>query len=106
MLFGKTIDVPRLTAWYGDAGTGYAYSGIRNVPLPWTPALIEVKQAVEPPSGVVFNSVLLIRYGERRQPRSPGASKPANGSLFLPLTDFVGQRAQNARKRGQNCLFW
>jgi alkylated DNA repair dioxygenase AlkB len=32
------------------------------VPLPWTPALLEVKRAVEPPSGVEFNSVLLNRY--------------------------------------------
>ena len=56
------IEVPRLTAWYGDEGTGYIYSGIRNVPLPWTPALIEVKRAIEPLSGVVFNSVLLNRY--------------------------------------------
>ena len=61
-LYGKTIDVPRLTAWYGDEGTTYVYSGIKNVPLPWTPALIEVKQAVEPPSDVVFNSVLVNRY--------------------------------------------
>jgi alkylated DNA repair dioxygenase AlkB len=60
--YGKTIDVPRLTAWYGDEGTGYVYSGIKNVPLPWTPALLEVKRAVEPPSGVVFNSVLVNRY--------------------------------------------
>jgi alkylated DNA repair dioxygenase AlkB len=61
-LYGKTIDVPRLTAWYGDEGTDYIYSGIKNVPLPWTPALREVKRAVEPPAGVVFNSVLLNRY--------------------------------------------
>lgn len=59
---GKKIDVPRLTAWYGDAGTSYVYSGIKNVPLPWTSALIEVKRAVEPPSGVIYNSVLLNRY--------------------------------------------
>jgi alkylated DNA repair dioxygenase AlkB len=59
---GKTVDVPRLTAWCGDADTRYVYSGIENVPLPWTPALLEVKWAVEPPSGVVFNSVLLNRY--------------------------------------------
>ena len=32
------------------------------MPLPWTPALLEVKRAVEPPSGVAFNSVLLNRY--------------------------------------------
>ena len=61
-LYGKTIDVPRLTAWYGDEGTRYIYSGIENVPLPWTPPLLEVKRAVEPPCGVVFNSVLLNRY--------------------------------------------
>jgi alkylated DNA repair dioxygenase AlkB len=60
--FGKTVDVPRLTAWYGDEGTRYIYSGIENVPLSWTPPLLEVKRAVEPPSGVVFNSVLLNRY--------------------------------------------
>jgi alkylated DNA repair dioxygenase AlkB len=60
--FGRTVDVPRLTAWYGDEGTRYVYSGIENIPLPWTPALLEVKRAVEPPSGVVFNGVLLNRY--------------------------------------------
>jgi alkylated DNA repair dioxygenase AlkB len=60
--YGKSIDVPRLTAWYGDEGTSYIYSGIKNVPLPWTPALLEVKRAVEPPCGVVFNSVLVNRY--------------------------------------------
>ena len=61
-LYGKSVDVPRLTAWYGDEGTTYVYSEIRNVPLPWTAALLEVKRAVEPPSGIVFNSVLLNRY--------------------------------------------
>ena len=61
-LYGKTIQVPRLTAWYGDEGTSYIYSGIKNVPLPWTPVLREIKRAVEPPAGVVFNSVLLNRY--------------------------------------------
>ncbi len=61
-LYGKAIDFPRLTAWYGEEGTSYIYSGIKNVPLPWTPAILEVKRAVEPPSDVAFNSVLLNRY--------------------------------------------
>jgi alkylated DNA repair dioxygenase AlkB len=61
-LYGRSVDVPRLTAWYGDEGTGYTYSGIMNHPQPWTPALLEVKRAVEPPAGVTFNSVLLNRY--------------------------------------------
>ena len=61
-IYGKEIAFPRLTAWYGDEGTSYVYSGIKNVPLPWTPAILEVKRAVEPPADVVFNSVLLNRY--------------------------------------------
>jgi alkylated DNA repair dioxygenase AlkB len=61
-LYGKTIRMPRLTAWYGDDGTGYIYSGIKNSPHSWTAPLIEVKLAVEPPSGVIFNSVLLNCY--------------------------------------------
>jgi alkylated DNA repair dioxygenase AlkB len=61
-LYGKSIAMPRLTAWYGDAGTSYTYSGLANAPLPWTPALLEVRQAVEAACGVAFNSVLLNRY--------------------------------------------
>ena len=61
-LYGKSVYFPRLTAWYGDPRASYFYSGIRNVPLPWTPAIWEVKRAVEPAAGVEFNSVLLNRY--------------------------------------------
>lgn len=61
-MYGKAIPVPRLTAWHGDEGTGYKYSGIENLPQPWTAALREVKQAIEPLSGVTFNSVLANRY--------------------------------------------
>jgi alkylated DNA repair dioxygenase AlkB len=62
MMFGERKPLPRLTAWYGDPGARYIYSGIVNVPLPWTAAIAEVKNAVEAPSGVVFNGVLLNRY--------------------------------------------
>ncbi len=61
-LYGRTMSQPRLTAWYGDEGTTYTYSGITNIPKQWTPAILEVKRAVEPACGVVFNSVLLNRY--------------------------------------------
>jgi alkylated DNA repair dioxygenase AlkB len=61
-IYGKQVPLPRLTAWYGDPGARYVYSGIDNVPLPWTAPLLEVKHAVEPPSGVAFNGVLLNRY--------------------------------------------
>jgi alkylated DNA repair dioxygenase AlkB len=61
-IFGKQILLPRLTAWYGDPGKLYSYSGIQNHPQPWTDILLEIKRAVEVPAKVVFNSVLLNYY--------------------------------------------
>lgn len=59
---GKTIDIPRLTAWCGDPGKVYTYSGIRLRASPWTPALAEIKERVEKLGTERFNSVLLNRY--------------------------------------------
>ncbi|RAR49476.1 DNA-N1-methyladenine dioxygenase [Paraburkholderia unamae] len=59
---GGWVDQPRLTAWQGDPGAVYIYSGIRNVPQPWTPAVAELRDAVSTLCGVRFNSVLLNRY--------------------------------------------
>jgi alkylated DNA repair dioxygenase AlkB len=65
-LYGKPIDLPRLTAWYGDKGKGYTYSGITLQPDPWTPTLLAIKREIEAISAVTFNSVLLNQYrGER-----------------------------------------
>jgi alkylated DNA repair dioxygenase AlkB len=61
-LFGRAVPLPRLTAWHGDPDAAYSYSGIANAPAPWTPALLDVKRAVEPVCGVAFNGVLLNRY--------------------------------------------
>jgi alkylated DNA repair dioxygenase AlkB len=61
-LYGKTIAVPRLTAWYGDTGNSYTYSGIAQQPLPWTATLLTIKTQVEAAAGVPFNSVLLNQY--------------------------------------------
>jgi alkylated DNA repair dioxygenase AlkB len=63
---GKAVPLPRLTAWYGDAGKSYSYSGITVNPLPWTPPLLSIKERIETVSNVQFNSVLLNFYrGER-----------------------------------------
>jgi alkylated DNA repair dioxygenase AlkB len=61
-IYGKPTPLPRLTAWYGEPGTRYVYSGIVNDPLPWTAALAEIKEVVDAVSGVAFNGVLLNRY--------------------------------------------
>jgi alkylated DNA repair dioxygenase AlkB len=61
-LYGREMPFPRLTAWYGDEGTTYTYSGLKNIPASWTAPILEVKRAIEPACGVTFNSVLLNRY--------------------------------------------
>jgi len=61
-LAGKDISIPRLTAWYGDAGKSYTYSGMTFQPHSWTPSLLEIKRRVEEAAGIQFNSVLLNLY--------------------------------------------
>jgi alkylated DNA repair dioxygenase AlkB len=61
-IFGKRIPLPRLQAWYGDAGKSYTYSGIEQHPRAWTPALSSVKARIEQAAKVTFNSVLLNLY--------------------------------------------
>ena len=59
-IMGRQVALPRLTAWYGDAG--YRYSGIDNPPRTWLPLLLELKQAAETIAGSAFNSVLANLY--------------------------------------------
>ncbi|MDY3306755.1 alpha-ketoglutarate-dependent dioxygenase AlkB [Psychrobacter sanguinis] len=54
--------IPRLTAWYGDEGKLYKYSGILQHPYPWNKALLYIKEQVEAVAGTEFNSVLLNWY--------------------------------------------
>lgn len=65
-IYGKEIAEPRLTAWYGDADKSYTYSGITRHPLPWTPALLQIKERIEVVAQTCFNSVLLNRYRDGR----------------------------------------
>ena len=46
-LYGRELPQPRLTAWHGDPGAPYTYSGLRWEPRPWTPALQRLRRAVE-----------------------------------------------------------
>lgn len=61
-VWGRLVLQPRLTAWYGDAGANYAYSGIQLRPHPWTPLLLDIKTRIEDAVGATFNSVLLNYY--------------------------------------------
>ena len=63
MRFGRReVPQPRLTAWYGDNGKTYVYSGITNHPRPWTALLLALKAKAEGFAESAFNSVLLNYY--------------------------------------------
>ena len=61
-LWGKAHLQPRLSAWYGDEGRGYSYSGVVLQPLPWTGTLLRIKADIEQATQCRFNSVLLNLY--------------------------------------------
>jgi alkylated DNA repair dioxygenase AlkB len=105
-LYGRNVNFPRLTAWYGDEGTSYVYSGIKNLPLPWTPAILEVKRAVEPPSGVAFNSVLLNRYRSGKDSVSWHAdNEPEFGAQpVIASVSFGGARTFQLKHKKRNDL--
>ncbi|MGF1694424.1 alpha-ketoglutarate-dependent dioxygenase AlkB [Vibrio lamellibrachiae] len=65
-LFGKTMPIPRLQAWYGDAS--YRYSNLTMEPDPWLPILLDLKSQCEnvtngeQVANARFNSVLANLY--------------------------------------------
>ena len=61
-VFNRIHLVPRLTAFYGDAGVGYTYAGFRHQAKAWSACLLELKKLAEQAAGVNFNSVLLNHY--------------------------------------------
>ena len=61
-IFGKVVMQPRLTAFYGDAGKPYRYSGIEMIPIEWNGVLLAIKNRVEKMAGTVFSSALLNYY--------------------------------------------
>jgi alkylated DNA repair dioxygenase AlkB len=61
-IYGRDLPFPRLTAWYGEPGAVYTYSGVANRPLPWIPALAGLRARLQQVIASPFNSVLLNLY--------------------------------------------
>lgn len=63
-MFGKVTPIPRLTAWFGDSGKSYTYSGILNKPHDWMliPELNAMREKLDEICATSFNSVLLNLY--------------------------------------------
>ena len=61
-VYGRSLPQPRLSAWVGDPGKAYTYSGITMQPSGWTDTLLDLKASLDAIAGVTFNSVLLNLY--------------------------------------------
>ncbi len=61
-MYGRIVNFPRLTAWYGENDKKYSFSGITLDPLPWTKSILAIKNSIESKFGHTFNSVLLNLY--------------------------------------------
>jgi alkylated DNA repair dioxygenase AlkB len=65
-LFGRQLDSPRLSAWIGDPGTAYRYSGATFEPQPWPMPLQALRERVAAAAGAPLNSVLANLYRDGR----------------------------------------
>ncbi len=61
-MFGKILNQPRLTAFYGEENKPYAYSGLKLTPNPWTEDLLFIKSRITKTAQINFSSVLLNYY--------------------------------------------
>lgn len=61
-MYGRDIDIPRLSAWYGEPEIAYSYSGIRSVATSWSRTLMLIKSEIENVAAISINSVLANLY--------------------------------------------
>jgi len=61
-IFGREHLSPRLSAWHGDAGVEYRYSGGNHIARPWTAELGMLRDRLFSALGVRFNFVLANFY--------------------------------------------
>ena len=94
-LFGKAILQPRLTAWHGDPGASYTYSGLSLAPSPWTPALAALRARVEAAAGCSFNSVLVNHYRDG----DDSMGKHADDEPELGENPVIASLSLGARRR-------
>ena len=104
-IYGKRHRVPRLSALYGASNVQYTYSGIAHTALPWTSALLEIKNDLEQATQAKFNSVLANLYRNGRDSNGWHAddepelgSRPIIASVSLGATrDFQFKHRQLAQ---------
>ena len=92
-IFGKWVKQPRLSAWYGDDGKQYSYSGITLEAKQWIEPLLKIKNKIQSITNSEFNSGLLNYYrdgedsmGWHRDNEKELGLQPVIGSISLGAT--------------------
>ncbi|HEY6529136.1 MAG TPA: alpha-ketoglutarate-dependent dioxygenase AlkB [Cellvibrionaceae bacterium] len=100
-VYGKKYTQPRLTAWYGDAGMVYRYSGRTFYPLQWTALLLGIKQTVQALCATQFNSALLNYYRDNndRIALHSDNEKELGAQPVIASLSFGAQRTLIFKKR-------
>jgi alkylated DNA repair dioxygenase AlkB len=62
IVFGKVQKTDRKTAFYGDKGTSYRYSGVDHESLPWLDKLSELRDRIQRDLNQEFSYVLVQYY--------------------------------------------
>lgn len=98
-MYGREVQFPRLTAWYGENDKPYSFSGITLQPFPWTSELMSIKKDIEPLSGVSFNSVLLNLYRDGKDSISwhTDAEKELGKNPVIASVNFGAERVFQLR---------
>ena len=66
VMFGRQTVAPRLTAWYGEPGASYRYSGVVRPAEAWLPPIRRLAERVAEAVAWRFNYVLVNRYRDGR----------------------------------------
>lgn len=111
-VYGRSVLIPRLNAWYADEGCDYAYSGKAMTRLDWHSLLFELKGRIEQTTGKRFNSVLANCYrdgddsvGWHSDDERELGKNPAIASLSLGVTRrFLLKHRNNKELRHELAL--
>ncbi len=61
-IYGKNVNLPRLTSWYGTVDKTFAYAGSEDKMHPWSADLLLIKERIEQEVAIKFTRCLLNYY--------------------------------------------
>ncbi len=93
-IFGRRVATPRLSAWYGDRGARYCYSGVVLESLGWLPAIAEVKAQIESRSSGWLPSTAYSSHDSNSH------------GCFNPTSDKYNSALLNLYRNGSDSMGW